>query len=153
MRLKYALAFFVSGLFSLNASADFCPKEGEPIVTMPYQMSMVCQAATVLVHGERNPEEYESCLGDTPFAMEQVFYVSKDMKRLPLPTVNSLLSAKDSFKARLWFVGDSDPTSVKCQGSNSISVTFWSGGNCTKCTRTVEYVFTSDGRLQSATLK
>src|SRR5690242_18110911 len=110
--MKIFLAFPVVALLAFNANADVCPKEGEPIAMTPYQMSRACPAATVLVKGERNPEEYESCLGDVPFAKEQVSYVSKDKKQLPLPTVSSLLPVGNDFRGRPWFVGDLGPTNI-----------------------------------------
>lgn len=147
--------FLIAILFSMNAIADICPAEGEAIVTTPYKLSKACPTATLVIQGERNPEEYESCLGDTPYAREQVFLQGKDNKLMPLPTVNSLLppdKPREDFKSRHWFVGDIEPN-VKCEGKNSISVGYWSGGNCNGCARTVNYTIDQNGRLKKAELK
>lgn len=146
------LTIIFAAFFALNANADLCPKDGEAIVTTPYQLSIACPAATVIVKGERNPDEYASCLGDTPYAKEQVFYIGNNKNQMPLPTVNSLLPANHEFKNRLWVVGDLS-TSIQCVGPNGVSIDFWAGGNCTGCTRIINYVFNPDGALQRAELK
>ena len=154
---QYAFLIFV--LFSVNAIADTCPAEDEAIVTTPYKLSKACPAATIIIKGERNPEKYESCLGDVPSAREQVFYQGKDKKLLPLPMVNSLLPPDkplEDFKSRLWIVGldgDGMKSDVKCEGKNTVSIGFWGGGNCRGCARTVNYTFDHDGLLKNAKFK
>lgn len=103
------LVVLAGALFSFNVSADICPEEGEQVVTTPYQLSMICPASTIVVKGERNPDKYESCFGDVPYASEQVYYVAHDKKLVALPTVNSLLRKGDFFALRLWVVGDLEP--------------------------------------------
>lgn len=145
-------------LFSANALADVCPAKDEAIVTTPYKWSTTCPATTIIIEGDRNPEKYETCLGDVSSAREQVFYQAKGKKPLPLPTVNSLLppDASDSFKLSLWIAGanlEFGNPYVKCDGKNAVSIGFSKGGNCTGCERTVKYTFDNNGELKRAELK
>lgn len=148
--------FLLAVLLSPSAVADLCPAEGEAIVTTPYKWSTTCPAVTIIIEGARNPEKYESCLGDVPSAREQVFYQAKGRKPLPLPMVNSLLPPDDNFKLGLWIaganIGYGEPD-VKCNGKNVVSIGFWKGGNCPRCGRTVNYTFSNDGQLKNAELR
>ena len=137
----------------MNVSADICPAKGERVITSPYQFSISCPAATIVVKGERNPDKYESCLGDVPYATERVYYVAHDGNLMGLPTINSMLRKGDLFALRLWVVGDLEPPDIHCNGKDVVSIKYWGGGNCTGCERTVNYNFSSGGKLERATFK
>jgi hypothetical protein len=137
------------------AFADECPADGEVVITSPYKISKDCPAATIIIEGDRNPEKYETCLGDVPSASEKISIRGKDNKTLPLPTVNSLLPPdkpnEEDFKSRLWIVVTlDDKPDVKCVGTNVISIGFWSGGNCRWCARAVDYTIDNNGHVKSA---
>ena len=145
----------VATLFSASALADVCPEDNEVVVTTPYKMEVSCPSATIIIEGERNPEKYESCLGDVPSASEKISIRGKDNKTIPLPTVNSLLPPDkpdvEDFKSRLWIVGTlENGPDVKCVGANVISIGFWSGGNCRWCARAVDYTIDNNGHVKNA---
>jgi len=126
------------------AFADVCPKDGEPIKTTPYAKTYKCAAASIVVEGETNPEEYETCLGDVPAAKEAAYYISSGQPRRPLPSVKSLFPKKDQLiQTKVWMVSE-----VQCQEPNMITVHYWGGGNCNRCGQSVQYIFNTDGGLR-----
>lgn len=138
----------VAAMLSVNARADVCPAEGEPIVAKPYKRIKRCPAAAISVEGERNPEKYSSCLNLVPQAKEQVFYREGEGKYAPLPTVNSLLTQDTDFPSRLWVASE-----ITCKGKSAISIQYWSGGNCDACERVIDYTFDPTGKLENSQLK
>lgn len=134
-------------LFSTIAIADECPKEDEPIQTIPYTKTIQCPKASIIIEGETNPPEYRECLGDIPSVKEAVFYTNQDNSRLPLPPVKSLYPKESNeIQSRVWVA-----THVKCKDDNTINILYWGGGNCFGCEQSVQYIF-SQGEFKEAKL-
>jgi hypothetical protein len=95
---------------------------------------------SVVIEGERNPEKYESCLGDVPIDHESV-YLHKDEVRTPL-SILDLAPVYPIDRTRTWMVSD-----VYCGIDNSIVVTYWGGGNCSKCEQFIQYEFNDTGHV------
>jgi hypothetical protein len=132
----------------IAAFADICPQDGEPIHTTPYTETITCAAASIVVEGERNPEKYETCLGDVPVAKEEAFYISGGQSRRPLPSVKAISPKGDALvQDKTWMVSE-----VKCQDPLTITVRYWGGGNCSRCEQSVQYVFSEGGGLKETRL-
>lgn len=135
-------------LFALPvaAMADGCPKDGEPVITIPYTKTFRCSVSSIVVEGATVSDEYREC-PDIP-AAETAYYTSGSRPRLPLPAVNSLFPASDrDFKDRTWFAAK-----AHCQSDNSIIIDYWAEGGCDGCERSVQYIFSEEGALQKTRL-
>lgn len=145
MRQQSAVMLLV---LPIVAFADVCPKDGEYINTIPYAKTYKCAAASIVVEGETNPEEYETCLGDVPAAKETAYYIINSQPLRLLPSIKFLLPTRDALAQHsVWMV-----TAVECQGSNAITVSYWRGSNCAACGQSVQYIFDTDGRLRETYL-
>ena len=137
-------------LFALPvaAMADGCPKDGEPVKTIPYTKTFRCTVSSIVVEGETGSVEYQECPGDEPAARAAAYYTGGSKPRLPLPAINSLFpkSDKDS-SARNWIAGK-----AHCQSDNSIIIDYWAEGGCDGCERSVQYIFSDEGALQKTRL-
>jgi len=79
--------------------------------------------------------------------LNSVYKVSGDSGALP--TVNSLLSSKETdFKSRTWMT-----STIRCSGKDKVTVLYWGGGNCKGCERAVQYRFSQEGKLEDAKLQ
>ncbi|NMG67953.1 hypothetical protein GPA19_23710 [Azoarcus indigens] len=150
-RMMLCLLILSPLLLANFAYADICPKKGETIVPTRYELSRNCMATTLMLKGELNPDIYEGCLGEMPYAGEHAYYLDQDGAWQELPSVPSLLPAGDDFRIRVWAAGRTE--NIACGGDGIVSVTYWAGGNCAECEHVVNYRFAPDGKLQSAELK
>ena len=146
------VAFMLS---STSVFADVCPKYGEVVQTTAYTQSTACSAGTIVVTGRKNPEKYQSCLGDVPVAEEHVSMLNSG-KQTIIPSVN-VLAAKDTFLSvstrtllvqKKWMV-----TRISCGPDNSVQIFYWGGGNCDSCEQHISYQFSRDGKMIKAGMR
>lgn len=122
-----------------------CSIDGKPIKTTPYTKTFKCSAATITVEGEKYPDDLDC--SDVPVSKEGVFYTNSKGTHLPMTSVNTLLANDEDFSQRVWMADD-----VKCASSNTIIISYFGGGNCVGCERSVKYTFGGDGELKDARL-
>lgn len=138
--------FIVLMFVPVVTMAEICPDN--PPAVKHYREIYSCQAANVITEGKKYIGDSWECFSLIPVISETVYYVHGKYKGR-LPTVNSLLHDADKdFKTRIWMVTD-----VKCIDKNTVNVFYWSGGNCERCAKIVQYRFSDYGKIKQATLK
>jgi hypothetical protein len=123
--------------------------KGEVVHTIAYKEATQCPAASIPTEGAANPEKYQSGLGDVPGARERVGLERKTRAAEPLPSIRSLSAQDNTFiQRRAWVANE-----VMCKGTLRIDVTYWGGGNCNRCEKSVEDEFDRNGELKSARIQ